>query len=141
VAGGSLHCLALLEDGSLWGWGENSSGQIGINSRTDAIVPERIPEFLEEGECIKGIGCGIDFSWVVTQKGSLYMWGGERHVGMSPDSLVPRKHVFQVALPRISLETLWREVFFWMFLGRADPKSTFCTLPVEVVFEMTNIFV
>ncbi len=29
VAAGSLHTVAILEDGTLWTWGANASGQLG----------------------------------------------------------------------------------------------------------------
>jgi hypothetical protein len=140
VAGGTLHCLALLEDGSLWSWGKNANGELGVNSVSDVFIPARISEFLESGESIIGIGCGLNFSWVVTQKGSLYMWGGSKPVGMDAEILTPKKHGFHVDLPRTALEVEWREVFFWISLGRADDQAFFSGLPVEVVFAMTKIF-
>ncbi|MCW2927997.1 MAG: repeat-containing protein, partial [Thermoleophilia bacterium] len=32
VEAGTAHALALLDDGSLWAWGDNTAGQLGINS-------------------------------------------------------------------------------------------------------------
>ncbi|GFE58101.1 hypothetical protein AOG1_19810 [Geobacter sp. AOG1] len=39
VAAGSLHSLALKNDGSVWAWGYNSNGRLGDNSTTDRIIP------------------------------------------------------------------------------------------------------
>lgn len=42
VAAGSLHVLALAEDGSVWAWGDNTSGQLGIGTTTDSLTPVKI---------------------------------------------------------------------------------------------------
>ncbi len=39
LAGGFLHSLALLNDGSVMGWGNNDSGQIGNNSNSPSNIP------------------------------------------------------------------------------------------------------
>nr|WP_246525805.1 hypothetical protein [Geomobilimonas luticola] len=39
VAAGSIHSLALKNDGSIWAWGYNGNGRLGDNSTTDRIVP------------------------------------------------------------------------------------------------------
>lgn len=39
---GSLFCVATRTDGTLWGWGENTSGQLGLNDRTPRSSPVQI---------------------------------------------------------------------------------------------------
>jgi alpha-tubulin suppressor-like RCC1 family protein len=39
VAGGNDHSLAVREDGTLWGWGANSSGQVGDGTTTQRLLP------------------------------------------------------------------------------------------------------
>ncbi|WP_345115058.1 hypothetical protein [Hymenobacter algoricola] len=39
IAAGEEHSLALLSDGTLWGWGRNSEAQLGDNSATDRRQP------------------------------------------------------------------------------------------------------
>ncbi|WP_244224687.1 hypothetical protein [Corallococcus sicarius] len=41
IAVGEGHSLALLSDGSVWSWGDNSSGQLGHGIPAFAVVPER----------------------------------------------------------------------------------------------------
>jgi hypothetical protein len=139
--GGGLQCLAIREDGKLWAWGESDCGQVGIASETRFTKPQEIPEFLEEGETIQGIGCGNDFSWVITQKGGLYIWGSLDHVGMDVPGHIrkPTKHKMEVALPLFSTDAEWRAVFYWLFLGRLDPKSQFSGLPIEIVYFTTSV--
>jgi alpha-tubulin suppressor-like RCC1 family protein len=39
IAAGSFFSLALKDDGSVWGWGSNNSGQLGDGTFTDRLVP------------------------------------------------------------------------------------------------------
>ena len=42
VAGGSNHSLALKKDGSIWSWGYNSNGQLGLGDNTQRVVSTQI---------------------------------------------------------------------------------------------------
>lgn len=73
---GSIHsgvCFALKNDGTLWGWGNNSDGYLGINKKGDVLSPQKILSNIR------------DFStstWghtiAVDKNGVLYEWGRER---------------------------------------------------------------
>ena len=39
VAGGGLHTSAIKTDGTLWTWGQNSTGQLGDNTTTQRLTP------------------------------------------------------------------------------------------------------
>jgi alpha-tubulin suppressor-like RCC1 family protein len=41
--GGFGHSLAVLEDGTLWAWGCNNSGELGLDSNDGQIVPVQVP--------------------------------------------------------------------------------------------------
>ena len=43
IGGGVSHFLATKTDGTLWGWGQNNYGQLGINNRTEYSSPVQIP--------------------------------------------------------------------------------------------------
>lgn len=42
ITSGQFHTCALLEDGSLWCWGENASGQIGAGAQADQTRPVQV---------------------------------------------------------------------------------------------------
>ena len=51
-----MHCLAVTEDGEVYGWGRNDQGQLGdmtIQSRTEPVC---LPGL--EGKNIVGAACG-----------------------------------------------------------------------------------
>jgi alpha-tubulin suppressor-like RCC1 family protein len=42
VAGGGFHAVALKEDGSVWSWGDNFTGQLGNGTASDLFTPVRV---------------------------------------------------------------------------------------------------
>ena len=42
VAAGDTHSLALTRNGTVWSWGRNNSGQLGVNSPTVSAVPVEV---------------------------------------------------------------------------------------------------
>lgn len=41
ASGGNFFSVAVASDGSLWGWGRNSNGQLGIGTKIDSMIPVR----------------------------------------------------------------------------------------------------
>ena len=42
ISAGYWHCLAMDESGTVWAWGRNYCGQLGIGSRSDKHLPQRV---------------------------------------------------------------------------------------------------
>lgn len=72
IAAGDWHSLALKSDGSLWAWGDNSSGQLGDGTTvTPVIEPQRVGQGLDW----VAIDAGGDCSLALTSDGRLFAWG------------------------------------------------------------------
>ncbi len=88
VSAGGRHTLALKSDGSLWAWGQNSSGQLGDGSFNDSKTPQQI------GTDFKAIASGSKHSLGLKNDGSLWAWGnndyGQLGDGSKTTSLVPK---------------------------------------------------
>lgn len=70
VAPGGAHTLALQEDGALWGWGDNASGQLGTGTT------EASPKPLQIGQARwKAVAAGGAHSVGIRQDGTLWAWG------------------------------------------------------------------
>ena len=70
VAAGSYHSLALKNDGTLYTWGHNGSGQLGNNSDTGITRPAQVGT-----DTWKAIAAGDNYSLALRSSGSLYAWG------------------------------------------------------------------
>jgi len=67
-----MHTCAIKSDGTLWGWGENSSGELGDGSRISRLNPVHIgrnPDW-------EKISAGHDCSMAIRKDGTLWAWGG-----------------------------------------------------------------
>ena len=88
VLAGPKHVLALRQDGTLWAWGSNESGQLGNGTTTPQISP------IQVGTATwLSIGLGLYHSSAVRADGTLWTWGtnsnGQLGTGTGLGSLVP----------------------------------------------------
>ena len=71
VASGGEFCVALRSDGTLWSWGFNGNGQLGINSLTQQIVPVQIGSDINWAD----VACGGWHCLAIKDDGTLWAWG------------------------------------------------------------------
>ncbi len=71
VACGRLHSMAVSSEGSVWGWGLNSHGQLGDGTTTSRSTPHTIAEL----SSVVSIACGAEHSAAVLADGSVWAWG------------------------------------------------------------------
>lgn len=97
------HGGAVTGDGSLYMWGNNSNGQLGIGNKSESSKPVKV-ETLKD---VTAVSLGRSHSAAITSGGSLYMWGsnsdGQLGNGdnLKADVLLPEKvldHVAAVSL-------------------------------------------
>ena len=73
VSVGWTHTLAIRDDGGLWAWGNNSSGQLGDGTTMTRHSPIRIMDD------VVAISAGGEYSLAVKADGSLWSWGTNLH--------------------------------------------------------------
>lgn len=73
VAAGLNHSLALKDDGSVWSWGQNASGQLGTNTTADAKQAAQLTALA--GQSITAIVSGHNHSLALRSDGAVYAWG------------------------------------------------------------------
>ncbi|MFE7778191.1 RCC1 domain-containing protein [Streptomyces sp. NPDC057445] len=71
VAAGCYHAVALREDGTVWTWGANSQGQLGIGSTIDQNTPKKV-QGLED---IVAVSAGCYHGVALSAAGTVKTWG------------------------------------------------------------------
>ena len=89
IAAGSSHSLALKNDGTVWAWGANWFGKVGITNPRGTSVPTQMSNLSE----IIAIAAGADHNVALKADGSVRSWGSNRRGqlgnGSYSDSRVP----------------------------------------------------
>ena len=74
IAAGSDHTIALKGDGTVWAWGSNGSGQLGIGTSgtgTEKRTPVQVPGLSN----VIAIAAGNDHSLALKSDGTVWAWG------------------------------------------------------------------
>ncbi|TQD79127.1 hypothetical protein C1H46_035328 [Malus baccata] len=90
VAAGAYHSLALADDGSVWCWGYNIYGQLGVNGE-NSLVPCLLEQFLDVGSATESevplkvcsVKAGGMMSLAIDNLGTLWVWGNFPHESSS----------------------------------------------------------
>ena len=72
VSCGSVHTAAIKTDGTLWGWGLNTSGQLGVNDTINRSTP--VTTFAG-GTNWKQVAGGGEYTAAIKTDGTLWTWG------------------------------------------------------------------
>lgn len=69
VSAGDSHSMALMDDGSVWTWGDNGCGQLGDGSNKGSLIPKKV---LDGGVAVS---VGGSTSFVIKKDGTLWACG------------------------------------------------------------------
>src|SRR5882724_2120448 len=76
IAAGDNFSIALKSDGTVWAWGINSAGQLGIGSTTSQSYAVQVK--LSSGTALSGVSdivCGSAFAAALKSDGTIWTWG------------------------------------------------------------------
>ena len=81
IAAGYDWNLAVKSDGTVWSWGDNSYGQLGVNSNNEHGYPVQVHGLGNVGYLggIRDVAAGERHSLAVAKDGTVYSWGGNNH--------------------------------------------------------------
>lgn len=68
---GTNFTVALKENGTVWSYGLNTSGELGIGNNENKLIPSKV----EGLSNIKAISTGATHALALTEKGEVYAWG------------------------------------------------------------------
>jgi len=107
AAGGTLgtgYSLAVREDGTLWAWGDNSDGQLGIGTYTRANTPQQVGTNANW----QSVAAGGRHTVALQADGSLWTWGRNQsgQLGNGTDGPFEKENTPQ----RIGSQATWLAV-------------------------------
>ena len=79
ISAGDTHTACVTADGSLYAWGDNECGQLGVGDDDDRAVPTLVPTTMLDGKLAAQVSAGCDHTVCLTMDGALYSWGGNRY--------------------------------------------------------------
>ncbi len=89
LSAGQAHTLVIGENGTMWAWGGNATGQLGDGSVVNRLQPVRIGE----ERAWTYVSAGQGHSAAIAADGTLWTWGsntsGQLGIGSTDSSLVP----------------------------------------------------
>ncbi len=99
------HSVAVRADGSLWAWGANSYGQLGVGDRRDRLVPTRVGAVPSWNKAWVEVALGSYHTLAVRRDGTLWSWGANSNgqLGLGDTAL-------RVTPKRVGKLTTWTTV-------------------------------
>ena len=101
VSCGGYHILAIKTDGSIWSWGRNLNGQLGLGDITQRNSPTQIGTATDWVI----IGTGSSFSYAIKSNGTLWTWGENSNGQLGLGDTTQRTSPVQVGT-----DTNWQQV-------------------------------
>jgi alpha-tubulin suppressor-like RCC1 family protein len=80
ISAGAGFTIAIKADGSLWVWGSNSIGQLGIGASGGTIIPKQVGT----GNNWKMVSAAFSYTVALKNDGTLWAWGGN-YIGQLGD--------------------------------------------------------
>ena len=74
VAAGGYHTIALKSDGTVWAWGNNASGQLGIN-QPNFMIPYPVPQQVTGLTGVVAVAAGFEHTFALKNDGTVWAWG------------------------------------------------------------------
>jgi alpha-tubulin suppressor-like RCC1 family protein len=92
TSGGWKHTVAVKENGTLWGWGDNSAGQVGDGTTTQRHNPVQIGTGTSWVSAI----AGYNFSFALKSDGTLWAWGDNTYGQLGDGTVISKSSPVQV---------------------------------------------
>lgn len=92
ISAGRMHTLALKRNGTVWGWGDNSGYQIGINTPMTFSTPVQNTNI----SGVAAIAAGYTSSYALKTNGTVWSWGQNTYGELGDNSTTTRTTPVQI---------------------------------------------
>lgn len=72
IAVGGAHSMAVRQDGTVWAWGNNTSGELGDGTTTNRTTPVQVL-----GPGVIAVSAGTMHTLALRSDGTVWAWGGQ----------------------------------------------------------------
>jgi len=99
ISAGDNFCAAVKSDGTVWAWGDNSLGQIGIGSTTTQKYAVQVK--LSSGSALTGVSrvmCGSTHTIALKSDGTVWSWGNNANGQLGNGNTTQAKNPVQVKI-------------------------------------------
>jgi len=112
VSGGDFYTIAIRTDGTLWAWGMNTSGQLGLGHATHIPTPTHVLPAGLPATGWSSVSAGWAYTLSIRTDGTLWAWGVnvDGRLGLGHATLIPTLTPTQVVLPAGTPTTNWSSV-------------------------------
>jgi alpha-tubulin suppressor-like RCC1 family protein len=103
-----FHSLAIASNGTLWAWGNNARGQLGLNNITNRSVPIQVGDLSVWKELFNARGSsavGPEHSFAIQSNGTLWAWGSNSYGQLGLGDQTNRSSPVQVGI-----ESYWAKI-------------------------------
>ena len=111
VASRHDHTLAIAQDGTVWAWGNNGSGQLGDGTSAQRRTPVRVSGLTD------AVAVATDYSYSLAMRadGSVWAWGyGAQGTAPGADLYVPQPVILGLADANGNgMDDRWEMQYFW----------------------------
>jgi len=97
ISAGGLHCIAIKTDGTLWAWGYNNSGQLGVGNYSAYWFPAQIGTETNWAS----IRTGGDQTIAIKTDGTLWAWGWNSNGQLGDGTTTTRNSPVQIGTSNI----------------------------------------
>jgi alpha-tubulin suppressor-like RCC1 family protein len=99
VTVGNNHCLGIKTDGTLWAWGQNDKGQLGLGTTTDMGYPTQVGTDTNWAS----VAAGASHTVATKTDGSVWSWGYNLDGELGDGTVVDKHSPVQISVPGCSL--------------------------------------
>ena len=92
ISGGTSHTVAVRSDGTLWAWGLNSSGQLGLDDTINRNIPQRVGSDADW----KYVSAGREHTTAIKEDGTIWTWGNNTNGQLGDGTITQRSSPVRV---------------------------------------------
>ncbi len=143
LATGTKHFTALDHNGQVWGWGDNTSGQLD-KSKINTMSTFSSPILLPGLDHVKAIASYDNYTVALKQDGTLWGWGSADNWITAPIQLQSGKNIssIQMGYKQIVAVNKKGQVLYWyLSSGNPKPQTYSLTLPVTSTSSPTDGYI